>query len=392
MTMMDGNSGLDASQGGTGEMAGVAVQPVNNKAAPQRRLSFNGSTEFQNELRRRVEDYFAATGAKKRDLPRMYAKSAIIMASTLIAYLLLVFAAQTWWQGLFLAIWLGVSMAGIGFNVMHDGGHDAYSENPRINRIMALALDLIGGSSYLWRWKHSVIHHTYVNITGHDADVDVGVFGRLTPHHKRLAFHRWQHIYLWPLYGFLALKWHFYDDFHDVLVGKIGSNPVPRPTGRNLLLFAGFKAAYFGLALVLPMFFHTWWVVLIYFALTDAVLGLVMAVVFQLAHVVEQADFPQPSPQTGKMEQAWAVHQVETTVDFARDNRLVSWLLGGLNFQVVHHLFPRICHVNYPAISRIVEETCEEFGIRYNYHPSFTAGVVEHFRWLRKMGQPTSAV
>jgi linoleoyl-CoA desaturase len=54
-------------------------------------------------------------------------------------------------------------------------------------------------------------------------------------------------------------------------------------------------------------------------------------------------------------------------------------------------LFPRICHIHYPRISKLVEETCREFGIQYNAHRSFFAGVASHFRWLRTMGQPATA-
>jgi linoleoyl-CoA desaturase len=121
------------------------------------------------------------------------------------------------------------------------------------------------------------------------------------------------------------------------------------------------------------------------------VAGVVVSVVFQLAHCVEEAEFPLPREDSGLVENAWAIHQVETTVDFARGSRVESWLLGGLNFQIEHHLFPRVCHVNYPAISKLVEQTCQEFGVKYREHVSFRAGLASHFRWLRRMGTPTAA-
>ncbi len=142
------------------------------------------------------------------------------------------------------------------------------------------------------------------------------------------------------------------------------------------------------LAFVIPGFFHPLWMVILFYLFANWVNGILLAIVFQLAHVVEEAHFPIPSEETGKMQTHWAVHQVETTVDFARDNPVWTWLLGGLNFQVEHHLFPRICHIHYPKISQIVEDVCKEFGIQYNAHKSFFAGVVSHFRWLRSMGQP----
>jgi linoleoyl-CoA desaturase len=143
----------------------------------------------------------------------MYLKTILFLTGFAASYVLLVFGAQTWWHGLLLAILLGLSAAGIGLNVQHDGGHQAYSNSVWVNKLMAMTLELIGGSSYLWRWKHVVFHHTYVNITGHNTDIDLGILGRLTPHQKRLAYPQWQGLYLWPLYGLLAIKWQLVDDF-----------------------------------------------------------------------------------------------------------------------------------------------------------------------------------
>jgi len=313
-------------------------------------------------------------------------KSAIILATFAASYVLLVFVAQAWWQALPLAALLGLAAAGIGFNIQHDGGHGAYSDYPWVNKLMALTLDLMGGSSYLWHHKHGVIHHTYVNITGHDADIDLGVLGRLTPHQKRLPFHRWQHLYLWPLYGLLAVKWHLYDDFREVTIGRISGNRIPRPRGWDLVIFLAGKAVFLSLALGVPLLVHPLWVVVLFYGVAAVVGGIVLSLVFQLAHCVEQAQFPLPRDDNGRIDKPWAVHQVETTVDFARQSRVASWLLGGLNFQIEHHLFPRVCHVNYPAISTLVEQTCREFGVRHAEHRSFWAGIASHFRWLRRMG------
>ena len=233
---------------------------------------------------------------------------------------------------------------------------------------MAMTLELIGGSSYLWRWKHGIFHHTYVNVTGHDTDIELGYLARLAPQQRRLAFHRWQHLYLWPLYGLLTIKWQCLDDFRKVFRGRINEHRVPRPTGWELVIFIAGKAVFFALAFGIPMYFHWPAVVLGYYALSGIVMGFLLSVVFQVAHCVEEAEFPEPRPSTGRLDHAWAVHQAETSVDFSRQSRLLSWLLGGLNFQIEHHLFPRISHVHYPAISGLVEQTCREFGIRYTAH------------------------
>ena len=370
----------------------VCPSPAARRAvAPGPSLKFGSDNAFQLELRRRIDDYFRTTGRRQRDNWQMYVKSAILIAAFAGSYALLVFEARTWWQALPLAIVLGLSAAGIGFNVQHDGGHQAYSSRPWINKLMAISLELIGGSSYLWRWKHVVLHHTYVNITGHDTDIDLGPLARLTPHQRRLAFHRWQHLYLWPLYGVLAIKWQLVDDFRKLISGRISNHPFPRPRGWDLVIFAAGKATFFTLAFGIPLLLHSPGVVLFYYGVTGVVTGIVLSVVFQVAHCVEEAQFPLPKPGTERIEQSWAIHQAETTVDFARRSRVVTWLVGGLNFQIEHHLFPRVCHVNYPALSRLVEGTCRDFGIRYAQHPSFRAGLASHFRWLRRMGLPTTA-
>jgi linoleoyl-CoA desaturase len=353
-------------------------------------LKFGGSNGFQVELRRRVEDFFRRSGRRQRDCWQMYLKTAILLTVFAASYGLLVFVATTWWQAVPLAILLGLATAGIGFNIQHDGKHQAYSNHPWINKATAMTMDLIGGSSYIWHWKHNVFHHTYVNITGHDSDIDLGFLGRLTPHQKRYPFHRWQHIYLWPLYGWLAISWQLVGDFYNLVTGRLGERRFPRPKGRDLAIFLSGKVIFFSLAFGIPMLFHPVWVAMLFYVIVELLLGMTLSIVFQLAHAVEEADFPLPKPDSGRIDNAWAIHQVETTVDFARSSRVAAWLLGGLNFQIEHHLFPHICHVNYPALSKLVEETCREYGVRYTEHSSFWAGLVSHFRWLRRMGMPNA--
>lgn len=355
---------------------------------PARGLKFHSDKAFQFALRRRVEEHFRASGRRQRDCPEMYLKSAILLGAFAASYGLLVFGAQTWWQGALLAVLLGLLSAGIGFNVQHDGGHQAYSNRAWVNTLTAMTLELLGGSSYVWRWKHGLLHHAYVNVHGHDTDIDLGLLGRLSPHQRRLPYHRWQHVYLWAFYGLLPVKWQLVGDFRCLITGRIGAHPVARPRGWELLTFVAGKAVFFAVAFGIPLMRHTAWTVVAGYAIASLVAGIVLSVVFQMAHCVGEADFPVPTEATGRVERAWAVHQVETTVDFARGSRIATWLLGGLNFQIEHHLFPRISHINYPVLATLVEETCREFGIRYAEHRSFRAGLASHFRWLRRMGMP----
>ena len=191
---------------------------------------------------------------------------------------------------------------------------------------------------------------------------------------------------MWLLYGFLPPKWQLYDDFRDYLRGSVGGKPHPRPKGWDLAVFVGGKAAFFALALAVPLMFHPLWIVLVFYLAVSLVQGLLLGVVFQMAHCVEEADFPMPSEETGRMENSWAVHQLETTVDFARESRVLSWLVGGLNFQIEHHLFPEICHIHYPRLAPVVERTCREYGLKYMVQDSLAASIASHYRWLKRMG------
>ena len=355
------------------------------------RLKFNGDNSFHRELRRRVEAQFKASGTRQRDSAAMYLKTAVILAAFAISYIALVFFASNGWQALAISVALGTTVAGIGFNVMHDGGHQAYSDRRWVNRLMALTLDLVGGSSYIWQWKHARFHHTWVNVAEHDSDIDLGVLGRLSPEQPWRPWHRWQHLYLWVLYGVTAIRWHVYGDFRDMISGTVGERRFDRPRGWDLAGFVIGKLVFFMLAFGLPLFFHSIGAVLLFYATTSAVAGVLLALVFQMAHVVEEADFPAPNATSRQMDTPWAVHQLETTVDFSRDSRVLSWLIGGLNFQIEHHLFPRISHVHYPAVARVVEATCREYGITYRTHRSFAAGIASHYRWLRQLAMPVGA-
>ena len=359
--------------------------------AGEQRLKFSGDNRFHRELRRRVDADFQRRGCHQRDSASMIAKTAIILGTFALSYVALVFFAHSVWAGLLLAVLLGVAMAGIGFNIMHDGGHQSYSERRWVNKLMALTLDLVGGSSYIWQWKHARFHHTWVNVAGHDSDIDLGVLGRLSPEQPWRRWHRWQHLYLWILYGVTAIRWHVYGDFRDMITGTVGERPFERPHGWDLAGFVIGKLVFFTLAFGLPLIFHSIGAVLLFYTITSAVAGVLLALVFQMAHVVEEADFPLPNAASRQMDTPWAIHQLETTVDFARGNRVLGWLIGGLNFQIEHHLFPRISHVHYPAVARVVEAACHEYGVTYRTHRSFAAGIASHYRWLRQLALPATA-
>jgi linoleoyl-CoA desaturase len=348
--------------------------------------TFLGSTAFRRDLHDRVAAYFEERRLSQRDARSMYLKTAVLMAWLSLSYLGLVFWAQSAWQAIPLSVSLGLAMAGVGFNIQHDGGHGAYSRHRSINKTMALSLNLLGGNAYFWHYKHNIAHHTYSNIAGSDDDLNVGPFGRFSPHDKRYGFHRFQHLYVWILYAFLAIEWQISGDLRSFVKPGIADTHVPRPRGWEQLIFWAGKLVFFGLAFGLPLCRHSVHAVVLMYLLTGFVLGLTLATVFQLAHCVEEASFRQPVAPSTQIAHEWTAHQVETAVDFARGNWLLTWYLGGLNFQIEHHLFPKICHVHYPALSPIVEKTCAAHGVRHFSHRTARAALRSHVRWLKRLG------
>lgn len=357
------------------------------------RPRFAADSGFRRELDRRVGAHFARTGRSPHGDGRMYVKTALMLAWFVGSYALLVFVATTWWHGALAATSMAFAIAGIGFSIQHDANHGAYSRRPLVNRLLERTLDMLGASSYLWRWKHNVFHHTYTNVGGADHDIDLAPFARLTPEQAWRPAHRYQHVYMWGLYGFTVFHMHLVEDFLNVKTGRVGRHHFPRPRGWRLADVFASKLFLLGWAVGIPLLFHAWWVVLAFYVATWFAVGLILGVVFQAAHTHEQLAFPLPAPTTGRIDDEWAMHQVRTTADFAPDSRLLNWYVGGLNFQIEHHLFPKVCHVHYPAIAPIVRAVCDEHGVPYTCFASFAAAIASHGRLLRRMGRrPTEAV
>ncbi|HEY6909342.1 MAG TPA: acyl-CoA desaturase [Myxococcales bacterium] len=353
------------------------------------RVHFPAAGPFHSDLKGRVEAYFAHRSADGGW--RMRVKTAVMLSWMAATWAVAMFAPVGGMVAASLAVSIGLAMAGVGFCVMHDANHGSYSRSRDVNRVLGFTLDLLGASSHLWRQKHNILHHTYTNIEGLDDDIEAGTpYLRFAPWQRRMFFHRFQHLYVFLLYGFFPLKWFFVDDFRGFVTGRVGSQSFPPARGKALLTALVGKAAFFAWAFVVPALLHpTWWLVPLWLV-ASFTLGNVLGWVFQLAHCLDGAEFVGVEP--GQvMREDWAVHQVRTTVDFARGNRLLSWYLGGLNFQVEHHLFPRVCHVHYPALSRIVEQTCADHHVRYRAEPTLRKALAANCRWLREMGRPLAS-
>lgn len=346
------------------------------------------AARFTEEVKREVEAYFATRGLSDKATPGMVLKTVLLLGGCLTVYLLILLGGFGPWVMLGLAALLGVGVAGVGFAVAHDALHGAYSSNPVVNRVLGMSFDLFGANGYMWKITHNVIHHTYTNIHGIDEDLSVSPLLRLSPEAPLRPVHRWQHLYAFAAYSTSTLFWVFVKDYKYFLQRDLGpykDKRHPRAEVINLVLM---KLVYYGWSLVIPLVVLPlpWWQILIGYLVMHLVAGTILGIVFQLAHVVEGTEHPTPN-ELGEMEAAWMVHEMETTSNFARDNRLLSWYVGGLNFQVEHHLFPRVCSVHYPAISRIVEAVARRNGVAYNAQPTFRAAVRSHYVMLKRLGR-----
>lgn len=345
--------------------------------------------EFYNELRRRVDNYFIQQNISKYANAAMIRKTIVILLLYFVPYYLLcavpMFPA---WQ---LVCWIamGLGLAGIGMCIMHDANHGAYSSNAAVNKILGHSLNLVGGSVFNWKNQHNLLHHTYTNVVHYDEDIDDKLILRMSPHTASKKVHRFQYLYAFALYGLTTLYWALLKDFLQFRRHIVnGVNPQNKSRNRKTLLYIIVaKVFYFTYTLVFPLYFLKLPVVpwLTGFLCMHLVAGFVLTVIFQLAHTVEGTQHPLPDKE-GSMENSWAIHQLCTTVDFARNNRLLAFYVGGLNFQVEHHLFPRICHIHYPKLAPIVESTAREYGIPYLYNDTFSGALSSHIRTLKRFG------
>lgn len=293
------------------------------------------------------------------------------------------------WIQLLLAIIMGVGMAGVGMNVMHDANHGSYSSKKWINKLLGSSIYILAGNVYNWQVQHNVLHHTYTNIHGHDEDLEAGRILRFSEHASWSRFHKFQHIYSIFFYGLLTINWAITADFQQTsryLKRKLAYGEFPKPFAQWSTLIAT-KILYAIVWVIIPLLFFdiAWWKILIGFFVMHYTAGLILSLVFQLAHVVEDTTMPLPD-ETGTMKNTWAIHQLFTTVNFSTKNKIVNWFTGGLNHQVEHHIFPNISHVHYQQISQIVKKTAREFNLPYNEYKTTRKAIIAHFKHLKQMG------
>jgi linoleoyl-CoA desaturase len=358
-------------------------------------VTFNNrrNKRFSKQVKQRVNAYFEQTGKSRHANAAMVAKTVILLGTYFGSYGLIISGVLSP-----LAMWamcavMGVAMAGIGFSVSHDALHGAYSSNKAVNRALGFSFDLLGANGYIWKITHNIIHHTYTNIHGHDEDLEVAGFIRLSPHSEHKPIHRVQHILAFGAYAFATLFWVFVKDYKYFFQRDLGPYKGKSHPLSEWVILVVTKLVYYGYTIVLPLVLLdiTWWQFLIGFGTVHLTGGLILGIVFQLAHVVEETDHPSPDEDL-RIDEHWAIHEMETTANFGRDNKLLCWFVGGLNFQIEHHLFPGVCSVHYPDISPIVERTAKECGVPYNCQESFLGAIRSHYNTLKRFGRGATSM
>lgn len=346
--------------------------------------------DFATALNKRVNDYFASNGLSRHANLEMKLKTVFMLSLYIMPYLVMMSGWVTsGWLMLFLCVLMGFGLAGIGLSVMHDACHGAYSANPKVNKWLGYTLNMMGATSFNWKIQHNVLHHTYTNV--HEADEDVSQRGlfRLNPHADWKPIHRFQFIYAWPVYGLMTFVWVFFKDVTRLKKYEANGlvNQVQASAKEEWTVLFVTKTLYFVYALVLPTLLlpYSFGQIFLGFFLVHYVAGFILAVIFQPAHVATDSAFPLPDEENN-LENNFFIHQMITTQNFARKNRLFSWYVGGLNFQIEHHLYPTICHVHYAKLAPIVKSTAEEYGIPYMEHETFMQAITEHGRSLYRFG------
>ncbi|MCF6131042.1 fatty acid desaturase family protein [Flavobacterium wongokense] len=358
-----------------------------NTATPT--FSTKDTLKFFRTLNSRVNNYFKENNIKKTGNWKLHFKTIVMFAIFLTPYFFLLAMDMPFWVYLLLNIVIGVGMAGVGMNVMHDGNHGSYSSKSWLNKFMGGSIYILAGNVYNWQVQHNVLHHTYTNIHGHDEDLEAGRIMRFTKQAEWRRFHKFQHYYSIFLYGLLTFNWAITTDFLQMkryLKRNLSYGEFKKPVIRWTTLVIT-KIIYFSIWIVAPLIVGVeWWKVVLGFLVMHYTAGVILSVVFQLAHVVEDIAYPEPNDE-GEIENTWAIHQLFTTANFAPKNWLVNYYTGGLNHQVEHHLFPNISHIHYDKISKIVKETAHEFELPYMEFKTMREAVVSHFRHLKELGQ-----
>ncbi|MHB1948577.1 MAG: fatty acid desaturase family protein [Gammaproteobacteria bacterium] len=352
------------------------------------------SSAFQQRVQEEVSRYFNESQRSQRDAFAYYMKVILILTWAIGSYYFLIFTHFSYPYKIGFAISLSFAISGIGMNIAHDANHSACSRWRWVNQVLSFTFEIIGVSSFVWRIKHNKLHHYYTNVTNIDPDLDHSKLIRSVPEMKLQPFHQYQAYYIWLLYLFFTFRWHLTSDYlYFIKSFKKYMTRLPMLTKIKIISrFILGKLLSYSLYFVIPLFYYPWWLVLSFYFCIVALVGLILAPIFDVAHINDEVLFLPANEDMTVFNHDHAILQVSTTANFGAKNRFFSWYIGGLNYQIEHHLFPSTCHVHYPAISKIVRQVCQEFNIPYVKFDSFFAALRSHHKLLKKMGRQSVRV
>lgn len=313
-------------------------------------------------------------------MPALSRNKAFILFAlwAMLYFLFLTLGASSPILALCFAVLWSLPMASIQFVVMHEASHNAASNSKLVNAIYTATISFLGGSSLLWIKQHCVAHHNNTNISGLDHDINTNGLLRLHPSQPIKQNHKYQHLYAWALYPLFVLSWIWWGDFRDLLFNtySLTKKELWLATIETIVVKIWHIVAF----ILLPIYaFQSIPLALLCYTVSFMVIGFFMVVIFQLAHV--SAIQTMPNAKTD-FEDDWAIRQLYTTANFAPNNSLLTWLIGGLNFQIEHHLFPSMNHAHYRKISDLVKRYCKENDLPYLEYKTVFAAIAGHQRHL----------
>lgn len=349
------------------------------------------SDNFYSTLNKKVDDYFIANNISKKANRFFFLKATLLLAAYISCYIITLFTAN-----FHIAFWSMVAMGPfailIGINVAHDAAHSNVSKKDWVNKVFLHCFDMLGANSYMWKSRHVYSHHSFPNILDSDADLKQNSLVRIFPNSEILPAHKFQFLYAPFLYLLYTINWLFFRDFQDFTKERIGSLKIGKHPKFQIFKLIVSKTIYVSYILVLPLSFSImpWYYVLLAFFLMNFFASLLITLALIPSHVAENSLFLLPD-ENGVMPNSWSHHQVLSVIDFATDNWFLNFFFGGFNHHIAHHLFPGINHVHSSKITPIIKETILEFGLPYNYEPSFINAYISHYQLLKNNGiQPTT--